>query len=159
VERKKLAIYAGLLIITLAVLLPIAASFLIGELLPYIYAIGIIMTEPEEPRYGVTCDDFEGELSTGEKVRKGWLISDNITRYEDIPEDQKETLSNETIEVLKKLSFNATNYSRLSEEQKEVFREGINDTAQTDASNKTPPKYVLYKGNIYFCHGGRVWEE
>ncbi|MDZ7688609.1 MAG: hypothetical protein U5J64_07805 [Halobacteriales archaeon] len=49
----------------------------------------------EGTEYGFDCREYERGLS------EEWLLSENITGYEDIPEDQKTNLSAETVEALK----------------------------------------------------------
>lgn len=109
--------------------------------------------------YSVTCDEYDGELGTGEKLREEWVISDNITSYKDIPEGQKGNLSNDTINILKGLthSYNATNYTELSDKQKEVFREAIDERfAVVDNREKTPYVRVVYQDVVYFCDTDRM---
>ncbi len=98
--------------------------------------------------YHVNCEKTDGPL------RDEWIISDNITSYEDIPQSQKTTLSNESIERLKSLSprfYNATEYTELSNEKKEVFRRAIDDATEIDDVSKTPDRLVVYQGNVYSC--------
>jgi hypothetical protein len=102
--------------------------------------------------YTVNCDKIDG-------LRVEWLISDNITGYEDIPENQKQNLSNDTREALNGMSsYNITdprytNYTDLSSAQKDLFRESLNDTetAVTENESKTPPLRIIYRGEAYFC--------
>jgi hypothetical protein len=88
--------------------------------------------------------------------------SGNITGYEDIPKDQKENLSNETIEALKSLprrSFVSSNYSELTEEQRRHFKRNLNGEGVTvDSRNATPPPHVFYKGRMYTCDTDRYTE-
>jgi hypothetical protein len=102
--------------------------------------------------YTVDCDRIDG-------LRVEWLMSDNITGYEDIPESQKQNLSNDTREALDGMSsYNITgpvytNYTDLSGAQKDLFRESLNDTetAVTENESKTPPLRIIYQGEAYFC--------
>jgi len=102
--------------------------------------------------YTVDCDKIDG-------LRVEWLISDNITGYEDIPENQKQNLSDYNREQIKEMSSrnyngtNYTNYTDLSSAQKDLFRESLNDTetAVTENRSQTPPLRIIYGGDVYFC--------
>ncbi|MDZ7688614.1 MAG: hypothetical protein U5J64_07830 [Halobacteriales archaeon] len=98
--------------------------------------------------YHVNCEKTDGPL------RDEWIISDNITSYEDIPQSQKTTLSNDSVERLKDLSprfYNATDYAELSNEKKEIFRRAIDDATEVDNVSKTPDRLVVYQENVYSC--------
>lgn len=147
-ERKKLVIYAVLLIIVLPI---------VGLLIsPGLYfSIVFLLTDPGDPQYSVTCDEYDGSVKTE------WQLSDNVMGYEDIPEDQKENLSNDTRKSLKRTPsgwFNAANYSDLSMAEKDVFKEALTDTVVVDSRNKKPPLRVFYQEDVYFCYGERVPE-
>jgi hypothetical protein len=102
--------------------------------------------------HAVNCDRIDG-------LRVEWLISDNITGYEDIPESQKQNLSDDTREALDGMSsYNITDprytkYTDLSSAQKDLFRESLNntETAVTENESKTPPLRIIYRGEAYFC--------
>lgn len=107
--------------------------------------------------YTVDCDRIDG-------LRVEWLMSDNITGYEDIPENQKQNLSNDTreqinreqIKEMSSRNYNGTkytNYTDLSSAQKDLFRESLNDTetAVTENRSQTPPLRIIYGEDVYFC--------
>jgi len=101
-----------------------------------------------ETTYGVSCSEYDVPVETG------WLLSDNITSYEDIPQNQKRNLSNDTVETLKRLnsySYNATDYTDMSNKQKRVFIQALNGSIVVRNRSKTPDTQVVYKNEIYFC--------
>lgn len=65
-------------------------------------------------------------------MKISWLKSDNISRYEDIPEEEKENLSAESEKWLNITAlnytdayireYNPTEYQELPENRKELFR-------------------------------------
>jgi hypothetical protein len=157
-EDKKATPVTVVLILVLAVL---SLAFIIFFLPKLFFGFVILFEGSGETQYGVACYKFNGELSTGENVRENWVISDNITGYEDIPQSQKQNLSNDTIEVLKELPhylYNATNYTDMSEERKTVFRKALNEneSAVVDSRDKTPYTRVFYQGNLYSCDTDRI---
>lgn len=99
--------------------------------------------------YRFNCGEYEGGLE------EEWLLSDDITGYEDIPENQKTNLSAETTEALKSLgrgSFTSSNYSELTEEQKRNFKKELNgERLIVRGRDATPPSHVFYRGQIYTC--------
>lgn len=100
--------------------------------------------------YTFDCGEYEGGLS------EEWLLSEDITGYEDIPEEQKKNLSNETIDALKSLgegSFTSSNYSELTEEQKRNFKKELNGERLIIVRGRdaTPPSHVFYRGQMYTC--------
>ena len=119
----------------------------------------VVLFEGSGVDYSFDCREYEGELSTGYNLEEEWLLSENITGYEDIPENQKTNLSNETIEALRSLgegSFTSSNYSELTEEQKKNFREDLNDERViVNDRNLSPPSHVFYRGQMYTCDTDR----
>lgn len=117
----------------------------------------------EGTEYGFDCREYEGELSTGYNLKEEWLLSENITGYEDIPENQKTNLSNETIEALKLLgkgSFTSSNYSELTEEQKRNFKKVLKgERVIVNDRNATPPSHVFYEDQMYTCDTDRFIAE
>jgi hypothetical protein len=112
--------------------------------------------------YAFTCREYDGELSTGYNMKEDWLLSDEINGYEDIPENEKKNMSNETIESLKSLSkksFTSLNYTELTEEQRGNVVKAVNrEAVYISSRNATPPSGVInsyqdifYRGKMYIC--------
>jgi len=159
-EKKQIK-YLAVLALILVVVLPILASLVFEKLFWAVYVIGLSVTD-DGPEYFVTCSEYDSELSTGAEIKEKWVISDNITRYDDLPETQKENFSNKTVEAFKQVpfAFKATDYAEMSDDQKEIFREAINGSnVDIDNRSKTPERRVVYRGKVYTCdadrhHGG-----
>jgi hypothetical protein len=100
--------------------------------------------------YSVSCGRYDGKMATGEELKEEWVISDNITNYADIPQSQKDNLSNDTVEILKRAngSFKATHYTNMSSAEKELFRKALNTSVR---SNTRPYGRVIYRGRLYSC--------
>jgi hypothetical protein len=100
--------------------------------------------------YTVICDEYDGPL------RVEWLISGNITGYDDIPENQKQNLSDDARKTLKSMnsysSYDSINYTDMSSAQKQLFRESLNDGAVTENGSQTPPTRIIYRGKAYSCN-------
>lgn len=115
--------------------------------------------------YGMWCDkqeDFEQEEPSFE-IKRTWIRSANITSYEDIPENEKNNLSNEAKEALKNVSsfwYNGTYYQNLSEKEKDIFNTSINDMARLNRSELDRYVFanslILYGGDIYYCDADRI---
>jgi len=130
--------------------------FVLGAVVIFL-GIGILLYLPtfvfffpnEGTEYRFDCGEYEGGLT------EEWLLSDDITGYEDIPENQKTNLSAETIEALKSLgrgSFTASNYSELTEEQKRNLKKDLNgERVVVRGRDATPPSHVFYRGQMYTC--------
>ena len=102
--------------------------------------------------YQVTCEEYDGVL------RDEWITSDNITSYKDIPQSQRMTLSNESIDRLKELPprlYNATEYTEMSEERRSVFRRALNETVEVDTRKEASYSKVIYRQDVYECDLGR----
>jgi hypothetical protein len=162
-EKKKLTIYAGLLFITLVVLLPIAASFLIGELLPYIYAIGLGSTSSDNPQFACTpVVDMTEEYAL--YVDEKWVESDEIRGYEDIPETERANLSEEVKRFLRdsgQVDYTPSYYQNLSQSDKELFMRAtrsrilINSSEMLSVINSfednTSYNDIRYNNTTYEC--------
>jgi len=126
-------------------------------LLRYFFLPFFILSSGEGTEYGFNCEEYEGGL------KEEWLLSENITGYEDIPENQKTNLSNETIEALKSLgrrSFTSSNYSELTEEQKGNFKKVLKgERVIVNDRNATPPSHVFYGDQMYTCDTDRFIAE
>jgi hypothetical protein len=133
--------YLGVGIVLIITIISIAFFYSV------LFGDGIILFGGGSAEYAVICDKYDGELRTR------WLLSDNITGYDDIPDSQKENLSNSSREVLKRAnpSYNATNFTELSEGQKEIFIEAINGSAVTENESNTPYVRIFYRGEMYSC--------
>jgi hypothetical protein len=112
--------------------------------------LGVDFITDGQGGYLVSCNEYDGEMSTGEELKEEWIISDNITSYEDIPQSQKDNISNNTVEVLKGADglFSAINYTEMSADEKELFRKALNTSVR---ANSRPYARVVYRGNVYSC--------
>jgi len=50
----------------------------------FIMGVSFVFGGEGGDKYSVSCDEYDGSVKTE------WIISDNITSYEDIPQGQKE---------------------------------------------------------------------
>jgi hypothetical protein len=117
--------------------------------------------------FGGGGDEVRSEVDTVDcyrvdGLRVEWLASDNITGYDDISESQKQDLSNDTVEELRRMAqepelsnpYNDTNYANytdLSDAQKDLFRDSLNDTETYENASRSLPPRVIYRGDPYFC--------
>lgn len=130
--------------------------FVLGALVIFL-GIGTLLYLPifvfffpaEGTEYIFDCREYEGGL------KEEWLLSDNITGYKDIPENQKKNLSTEAIDALKSLgegSFTSSNYTELTGEQKRNFKKDLNgERVVVRGRDATPPSHVSYRGQMYTC--------
>ena len=132
-----------------------AAAIFLVFLFSQLFLPFVVLFEASGADYSFDCREYEGELSTGYNLKEKWLLSENITGYEDIPENQKTDLSNETIEILKSLgegSFTSSNYSELTDGQKKNYRKDLNgERVIVNDRNASPPSHIFYRGQMYTC--------
>jgi len=108
----------------------------------------IVLFEDEGVNYAVSCEKYADSLE------EELLLPDNITGYEDIPDYQRENLSNETRKSLKELPdffYNdATSFNSLSDKQKTIFKKKVlNDTLVS--FDKPLNAVVFYQEAVYRC--------
>ena len=106
--------------------------------------------------------------SHNEHMKISWLKSDNISSYEDIPEEEKKNLSDESVRWLnisdlnntdsRVREYNPVKYKDLSEEEKKVFKDSLHSGVYFDGSDwyrnssfGTESDKILYQGDIYQC--------
>jgi hypothetical protein len=131
------------------------AALLIMFLAGYQFAMNFLLGD-SSGTFDAICDEYDGDIGTNDRVKREWVLSDNIMSYEELPEDEKKNLSNASIEILKRSDslFVATNYSNLSAAQKEIFRASVNESEEPDRVNsrdKVPTGRIIYRGEIYSC--------
>ena len=142
---------------------------ILGILIAAVLSVTLYFPIPdngETETHVMTCDEH-GELT----VQKSWLKLENITSYEDIPENEKDNLSNDTRKRLKNASshwYTVTNYRNLSRNEKNHFDTAI-DTGgrlnrRTRLNRSEVDRYrftdtlILYEGGIYSCDIDRLRE-
>lgn len=135
-------------ILVAAIAIVIVAVLTVG-LIRVIGTFLVLSGSQGEAVYHVGCEEYDGPL------RDEWIISDNISSYEEIPQNQKSTLSNESVERLKDLSprfYNATEYTELSEERKSVFRSALNGSVEVKTREEASyTDDIIYRGEVYEC--------
>jgi len=156
-EGKTSRLTVSLLFVAAAVFAVLFLLILITVIFPQIFLLFVIMFEGSPPDHHMTCDGINMEM------QKSWLKSDNITSYEDIPENEKRSLSNETKERLKDTSskwYDDTyyrNYSNMSEKEKGLFDSALNDRISLNSreyerySDSFTRLLILYRKGIYEC--------
>jgi hypothetical protein len=106
--------------------------------------------------------------SHSEHMKISWLKSNNISSYEEIPEEEKRNLSAESERWLnisalndtevRVREYNPVKYKNLSEEEKELFKDSLNSRVYFDGSDwyrnssfGTKSDKILYQRDIYQC--------
>lgn len=113
-------------------------------------------SEQEQDRLGCFVADKHNQY-----MKEDWLLSNNISSYEDIPVKQRRNLSKASRDWLnvshpgKVREYNPTAYHELPEGQRRLFITALNNTTTFNESrlwmyNSYSP-YVLYKGEMYRC--------
>mgnify|MGYP006294246677 CR=1 FL=1 len=118
----------------------------------------------ESETHGMVCHEHK-ELT----AQKSWLKLENVTSYEDIPENEKNNLSNDTRERLKTASshwYTVTNYRNLSRNEKNHFDAAIDTGGRLNRrallNRSGVDRYIftdsliLYEGGIYSCDIDRL---
>jgi len=124
-----------------------------------VIVIGFVaLLSPNDETYSMECHEHK-DLAT----QKTWIRSSNITSYEDIPENEKNNLSNDTVESLRSYSpfwYNGTDYQNLSEREKDVFNTAIDTGARLNRNEVDryvfTDSLILYEGDVYHCTGRRI---
>jgi hypothetical protein len=136
---------------------------ILGILIAAVLSISLYFPIPdngETETHGMVCHEHE-ELT----AQKSWLKLENVTSYEDIPENEKNNLSNDTREGLKNASsywYTVTNYRNLSRNEKNHFDTAIDPGARLNWSEVDryifTDSLILYEGSIYHCDIDRLLE-
>jgi len=144
------ALGASLLIITLVISIVVFPLFVSA----FPEVVFFISDSPEDDdRISCSMDGLHSR-DYNRYMKEEWLLSDNISSYEDIPESQKENLSVEAREWLNVTDqfvrvYSPIRYGNLSKEEQELFRRAINNT--TSFREEPDFHYVFYNRSMYYC--------
>lgn len=99
-------------------------------------------------------------------MKTEWLISDNVTSYNDIPKSERRNLSEDAKEFLKgnpsqRREFTPIDYQELSSREKEIFKRAIKERIKGNYSEVSEyaeiirsdgkNNHILYRNVLYDC--------
>ena len=151
-----LAAVLGVALLIIALVISIVVFPLFVSVFPEV--VFFVSDSPEDDDQILCSMDGQYNRATdyNRYMNDEWLLSDNISSYEDIPESQKENLSAEAREWLNDTEsgvvrvYNPIRYGNLSKEEQELFRRAIDNT--TSFRKKPEFRYVFYNKSIYHCN-------
>jgi hypothetical protein len=149
-----LAAALGVALLIIALVISIVVFPLFISVFPEV--VFFVSDSPEDGDQILCSMDGPYSRDYNRYMKDEWLLSDNISSYEDIPENQKENLSAEAREWLNDTGsgfvrvYNPITYDNLSKEEQELFRRGINNT--TSFREEPDFQYVYYNKNTYYCN-------
>lgn len=115
----------------------------------------------------MSCDPINEVDLFDKHIKKEWLMSDNITSYEDIPEEERVNLSENAREFLRRSGwgYKVISYQTLSNGEKKLFKSGVDSPVEIDWGNETHSKFreymgkdihIRYQREIYNCQYWRT---
>lgn len=156
-DRRSVIVLAGALGVALFIVAFVVSVVVFPLFISAFPEVVFFLSDTSEDNDQLFCS-MEGPYSKATEYNRymqdEWLISDNISSYEDIPESQKSNLSEEAQEWLNTSDqsirvYNPVKYNDLSGEEQELFRRAINTT--TSFREEPDFDYVFYDRSMYHC--------
>ena len=144
-EKTTLVLIAGLILIMFVVFVVVVP------------AVVLLFSDSPDYTESVSCSLHENH---SRYMKTEWLLSSNVSSYEDIPNSERRNLSAEAMQWLESErahEYNPIKYSELSDSERDLFKRAVNNGTTFDRSNAfwdedpTDLNFVFYNGSMYRC--------
>jgi len=157
-DDNKTVLIAGLIlavfvILTIVLLMLVLASPFFTTFSQFV----ALFSDSLESNEAVSCSVHEDH---NRYMKEDWLLSSNISSYEDISGNERDNLSTQAREWLtseKMHEYNPIKYSELSEGEGNLFKRAVDSSTTFNRSNVfwdedlTDLNFVYYNGTMYHC--------
>jgi hypothetical protein len=157
-SKKTTAVFILIIVVGVPLLLLILSALTPwSKLFVFFYGTIFAVTEEDDNQESIRCSVHENH---NKYMKNRWLLSDNISSYEDIPEAELENLSSEAKDWLRSEmmhEYDPIEYSELSKGEQNLFRRSINNSTVFNETNAfwredpTDLNFVLRNGTVYRC--------